>query len=93
MNHDLRFARVTEPDLRRRRFGGLAAILALVALIGGLTLTSSDARAPEHTVAWSAAADAPATQGAEVGASDERDDAQGVCNGAASQDSAVCTYY
>ena len=61
MNYDSRFSAAGADALKQRRVGALAAMLVLVALLGGLALASPEARAPEGTAAVESASPASAT--------------------------------
>lgn len=92
MNHDIRFARVSEAELRWRRIGGLAAIVSLVALIAGLALAIPEAQAPG--VAAGAAHSATAATGQEGRrAAPASDQALPAVCGLVLPESGDCEYY
>lgn len=51
MNYDSRFPTAGENALKQRRVAALAAIFAVAAVLGALSLVSAEARAPEQVVA------------------------------------------
>jgi len=68
MIYDSRFSAAGEDALKQRRVGALAAILVLLALLGGLALASPEARAPEGAAAAASAVPSGATLADQVAA-------------------------